>query len=104
MAETVKEILTRELLMRNDEVRDYQLNIDNYVRAIAKLDTEYAGREDLAEFRAQLETLLASSRLEQTKATIIRDVIAERLEEAEGSRCSTSSSTGMAQSSATPTR
>ena len=41
----------------------------------AKLDPE------LADFVVRLEELLSSSRLEQKKATIMRDVIREQLED-----------------------
>lgn len=71
------EILTEALKAREAEVLHYQINIDNYERAIlkAKLDTE------MAEFVMRLEELLSSSRIEQKKAIIMRDVVREQLEE-----------------------
>ena len=73
---TKEEILKSALQAREEEVFNYQINIDNYVRAIekAKADTE------LHEFADRLKELLASSRLEQKKAAIMRDVIREQLE------------------------
>jgi len=63
----------------------YQINIDNYQRAIAKIDAEYANNSALVEFRDQLTSLLESSKTEQLKAIIIRDVIADQLTELEAS-------------------
>jgi hypothetical protein len=72
---TKEETLRTALIGREEEVLHYQINIDNYERAIvkAKLDPE------LADFVVRLEELLSSSRLEQKKATIMRDVIREQL-------------------------
>lgn len=80
-----RSILESALEGRHDEILQYQINIDNYSRAIAKIDAEYQGQEDLLAFREHLEGLLASSKLEQTKAIIIRDVILDQLNESEAS-------------------
>jgi hypothetical protein len=79
------ETLKTALEGRNDEVLHYQINIDNYQRAIAKIDAEYANNSALVEFRDQLTSLLESSKTEQLKAIIIRDVIADQLTELEAS-------------------
>lgn len=79
------EILKTAIDARNDEIRDYQINIDNYTRAIAKIDNEYLDVPGLKEFRAQLSELLQSSKLEQLKTIIIRDVIAEQVSDLEES-------------------
>lgn len=79
------EILQSALAGRHQEILEYQINIDNYARAIAKIDADYADRLDLADFREHLQSLLTSSRLEQTKSIIIRDVITEQLNELEQS-------------------
>lgn len=70
------EILRDALKARHDEILHYQINIDNYERAIvkAKLDPE------LSEFVTHLEELLRSSRIEQKKSIVIRDVIQDQLE------------------------
>lgn len=71
------EILRDALKARHDEILHYQINIDNYERAIvkAKLDAE------LSEFVTHLKELLRSSRIEQKKSIVIRDVIQDQLEE-----------------------
>lgn len=74
---TKNEILTQALTAREDEVLHYQINIDNYVRAIEKASTD----NELSEFVEHLKSLLASSRFEQKKAIIMRDVIREQLED-----------------------
>lgn len=68
---------------RNDEIAGYQINIDNYVRAIDKINAEHADNAAIIEFRDNLTHLLATSRIEQLKAIIIRDVIADQLTELE---------------------
>ena len=71
-----REILTGALEGREKELIEYQVNIDNYRLAIAKISDD---DEELLPFREQLQNLLSSSLLEQRKSTIIRDVIAEQL-------------------------
>ena len=73
---TKEETLQLALKSREEEVLHYQINIDNYVRAIEKAKADI----ELHEFADRLEELLASSRLEQKKAAIMRDVIREQLE------------------------
>jgi len=79
------DILKPALEGRHSEILEYQVNIDNYTRAIAKIDAEYADHAALGEFKARLQDLLDSSRTEQLKAIIIRDVIAEQIAELEAS-------------------
>jgi len=71
-----REILTGALEAREKELIEYQVNIDNYRLAIAKIADD---DEQLQAFKEQLQGLLTSSLLEQRKSTIIRDVIAEQL-------------------------
>lgn len=73
-----KEILTTALEQRDREIIEYQVNIDNYQRAIAKISDDDT---DLLSFRSQLQELLTSGLIEQRKSQIIRDVIAEQLAE-----------------------
>jgi len=75
------EILTVALESRNEEVATYQINIDNYTRAIDKIDTEHFDNPAMIEFRDHLVDMLASSKTEQLKAVIIRDVVADQLTE-----------------------
>lgn len=66
-----KEILTAALDARIKEVTEYQVNIDNYRLAIERIGDD----EELRPFKQQIQTLLASSLLEQRKAQIMLDVI-----------------------------
>ena len=72
---TKEETLRSALIGREEEVLHYQINIDNYERALVKAKQD----PDLADFVIRLEELLSSSRLEQKKAVIMRDVIREQL-------------------------
>lgn len=78
-----KEILQSALSQRNDEIFNYQINIDNYQRAIEKIQTEYKDNQKLDSFLNNLNDLLESSKLEQLKSIIIRDVIRDQLNELE---------------------
>ena len=75
------ETLQAALVARNDEILGYQINIDNYTRAIEKIDAEYAGNPAMVEFRDRLLDMLTSHKTEQLKTIIIRDVIADQLNE-----------------------
>lgn len=78
-------ILKPSLESRNDEILNYQINIDNYERAIAKIESSYSDNPAMIEFRDQLAHLLESNKTEQLKSIIIRDVIAEQISEIENS-------------------
>jgi Cys-tRNA synthase (O-phospho-L-seryl-tRNA:Cys-tRNA synthase) len=77
------ETLKLALENRNEEIANYQINIDNYTRAINKINTEHADNVAIIEFRNQLADLLTSSKIEQLKTSIIRDVITDQLIELE---------------------
>jgi len=79
------DILKTCLEARNNEVAEYQLNIDNFKRAIEKIDTQYAENQDMLDFKEQLIKLLADNQREQLKSIIMRDVIADQLAELEES-------------------
>jgi Cys-tRNA synthase (O-phospho-L-seryl-tRNA:Cys-tRNA synthase) len=70
---------------RNDEILNYQINIDNYTRAITKINDEHADNLALIEFRDNLSDMVESHKTEQLKAIIIRDVIADQITELEAS-------------------
>lgn len=78
------EILRQALKDRKDEILGYQINIDNYILAIAKIGKEHTGMTDMdtamQEFSQRLGELLQSSLIEQRKAQIIHDVIEMQLE------------------------
>lgn len=77
------ETLKSNLVSRNAEVENYQINIDNFDRAIAKINADYSDNTDMIEFRDQIFNLLKSNKKEQLKAIIIRDVVAEQITELE---------------------
>lgn len=73
-------ILTEAHAQRQREVLHHQINIDNYTLAIAEVEEKHVGDEQMAEFASRLRDLLVSSKVEQAKETIMRDVIAKQLE------------------------
>jgi hypothetical protein len=77
------ETLQSALEARNDELLDYQINIDNYTRAIDKINAEHQNNPAMVEFRDRLVDMLESHKTEQLKSMIIRDVIADQLNEME---------------------
>ena len=72
-------ILTPALEGRDQELLNYQINIDNYVLAIARINADYADNEDLRAFRDELQTRLEQERRQQLRAQVIRDVIADQV-------------------------
>ena len=79
------ETLQSALEGRNSEIEEYQINIENYTRAIKKINAEHGDNQPILEFRDNLSNLLESHKIEQLKSIIIRDVIAEQINEMEGS-------------------
>ena len=77
------ETLQSALDARNDELLHYQINIDNYTRAIDKINAEHQNNPAMIEFRDRLADMLESHKTEQLKSMIIRDVIADQLNEME---------------------
>lgn len=58
--------------IRQQEIEDYQINIDNYTLAIGVIDAlPESEQAEQAEFRKQLENLLASEKREQAKSKIM---------------------------------
>ena len=74
-------ILSPALEGRDQELLTYQINIDNYRLAIAKITSEHADNTDLLAFRDELQTRLDEELRQQARARIIRDVIAEQVAE-----------------------
>ena len=72
-----RELLESSLAAREREIIEYQVNIDNFRLAIKQVEDA-----DLQEFKTQLQTLLASSLLEQKKAQIMQTVIQYQLDNA----------------------
>ena len=79
------QILQSSLEPRIDEILNYQINIDNYTRAIAKINAEHADNPAMVEFRDGLVDMVESHKTEQLKATIIHDVITDQIAELEAS-------------------
>lgn len=79
------ETLKMALTSRDEEIMGYQINIDNYIRAIDKINAEHSDKPAIVEFRDRLIELLDQHCIEQLKAKIIRDVIADQLTELEAS-------------------
>jgi len=77
------ESLQSALDARNNEFVEYQINIDNYTRAIDKINAEHQNNPAMIEFRDRLTAMLESHKIEQLKSMIIRDVIADQLNEME---------------------
>lgn len=71
------DILKKALEGRVREITEYEVNIENFRRAISKIGTD----KSMAKFRKQLEELLSSNLMEQRKSRVIHDVIAEQLKE-----------------------
>lgn len=76
-------VLKDAVKARNDEILGYQINIDNYERAIAKINKEHTDKPEILKFRDQLIDMLESHKTEQLKTAIIRDVIVDQLKELE---------------------
>jgi hypothetical protein len=74
-----KQILLSALEQRKHEVLGYQINIDNYHRAIEYMRINYD--PDLESFADQLNQLLKTEILEQKKAKVIMTVIEQQLAE-----------------------
>ena len=77
------EVLKDALVARQQEIMGYQINIDNYIRAIAKINAEHSNNSAMIEFRDRLADMLETHKIEQLKAIIIRDVIADQILELE---------------------
>lgn len=80
MSNTRLDILRAAADGRRAEVMNYQINIDNFRLAIAKIEAEHSGKPELVVFADQLRSLLASSEVEQLKERIMLEVIEQQLE------------------------
>lgn len=73
--------LKSALSAREDEILSYQINIDNFTRAITKIEKEYIKKPGMKKFCTNLKKLLQENETEQLKAIIIRDVILDQINE-----------------------
>lgn len=75
-----QEILTAAKAQREQEVLEYQVNIDNFRTALALLEQKTPEeREPLLGFQDQLRELEKSNRLEQSKSQLMLDAINAQL-------------------------
>jgi hypothetical protein len=74
---TRHDILTQSVEARENDIMLYQINIDNYLAAIADIE---ANHPDLSDFADQLRDLLQSSLREQKKEQIMLAAIRANLE------------------------
>ena len=72
-------ILTPALEGRDQELLGYQINIDNYILAIEKINANYADNDDLIIFKDELQARLDEELRQQLRSRVIRDVIADQL-------------------------
>lgn len=80
MHEEKLKILRDAVQVRRAEVMHYQINIDNFTLAIKKIEVEHWDNDHMLEFANHLRGLLASSRTEQLKESIMLEVIEQQLE------------------------
>jgi len=80
-AERIK-ILTEAAAGRRMGLLSYQINIDNFQIAIAKIDASENPEPHMVEFADQLRELLQSNIRERDKEKLLLDVIEEQLAEA----------------------
>lgn len=80
MTQTRAEKIQAAFVMRQDEVENYQINIDSYERAIANIDAKPQTEKDaLASFRNELVQRLEAERRERDKAQVMLDVLQEQI-------------------------
>lgn len=83
------DILKNALKTREEEIFSYQIDIDNFERAIKKIEIECKTDATMQDFKDHLCNLLRDNRTQQAKAIIIHDVIKEQLFELTGESCFT---------------
>lgn len=81
MDENKRTVLTTNIEMRDKEIADYQINVDNYTRAIAKIDATADADEEMLKFKEVLQQHLKDTLREQMKSRLIRDVMVDQLAE-----------------------
>ena len=74
-------ILQAEKISRIKNVFMYQINLDNYLLSIKEIEKNYSDNIKMLEFRQNLQNLVESTILEQTKEKIVLQVIETQLKE-----------------------
>jgi len=75
------DMLTAAEEQRARQVMQYQVDIDNFTRAIAEIEAQEQPEPGMSEFATRLRELLASTRIEQAKERIMLKVVKDQLEE-----------------------
>lgn len=79
----LRETLEEAIAARNAEIENYEINIRNYEIAIQQIADEHLGTDELdeamREFSARLRSMLATSKVEQRKAELIRSALQVQL-------------------------
>ena len=73
------DILSQGAEHRRREIMHYQINIDNYLLALAEIEQNHTDDADMAEFANNLRDLLSSSLREQRKEQIMLTVIEKQV-------------------------
>jgi len=76
------DILTQAAEGREREVMQYQINIDNFSRAVAEIEANHSHEPHMVEYAERMRDLHHSSLIEQAKERILLKVIRDQLEEA----------------------
>jgi uncharacterized protein YPO0396 len=74
-------ILQAERLTRIKNVFMYQINLDNYLLSIKEIEKNYSDDIKMRDFRQNLQNIVESTILEQTKEKIVLKVIETQLKE-----------------------
>jgi hypothetical protein len=78
-------MLNEQLDIRVGEIASYQTNIDNFLRAIKKIETFHSGDTfldiEMCKFKDHLEKLLSQHYVEQRKSQIMLEVIQDQINE-----------------------
>lgn len=64
------EILESSIAFRENDIAERQIDIDNHILSLRILDEKYSDMNDVVGYRPQLEELLRTAILEQTKVKI----------------------------------
>lgn len=74
--------LTQAAEGRERGVMQYQINIDNFSRAIAEIEANHAHEPHMVEYADHMRELHRTSLIEQAKERVLLKVIRDQLEEA----------------------
>jgi hypothetical protein len=78
------EVIKTNIAARQDEVLMYDINIENYERMLARIDSEFGDDDDVGkaikgEHKARLTELLRTERIERAKAQLALDVLLDQV-------------------------